>query len=87
MTEKQMLRLRRIDEEARRKSVEWAEQFSDDWDGKIRFSMVVASAMMTLCRISPGLHLATFVEDVKSAAELWAEAGFPKNEKEASRNA
>jgi hypothetical protein len=78
-TGKTLLRCRELADEAAAISRKWADSFSDDYEGKIRFAMAVAHSVLALSGVTPMLDRTSdeFIEAVKEGVVLWVELGEP----------
>lgn len=70
-------RLREIEKEADRIMDKAIDEFSDDYRGKILFSLGLALSVRRLCSVYPGIKEETFVRDARRGAALWVEHGEP----------
>lgn len=73
LIQKHRSRLRRLEGEA----IALAEQFANDYRGKVLFAVALATSAAALCKHAPGLRPESFIEDVKAAAAVWVELGEP----------
>ena len=73
-------RLCELGEEAKAIADKWAGGFSNDYEGKVKFALALATAVTVLCKITPILDEATFIDDVRIGTAIWVDAGEPKTD-------
>lgn len=80
-------RLQELGAEARRRANKFADEFANDYSGKVLFALTLAHAMRALCNVTPGLREETFVDDARRGTMIWVEEGEPKTRAESKAKA
>lgn len=77
MNAKTKKRCEQLGAEANTTANEWIAKFPNDYSGKVRFSLALATAISVIRSITPGLENTgqDFISAVKAGTVLWVEGG------------
>ena len=79
MKKSTLKRCEKLTTEANKRAAALADQFSDGYEGKVLFALTIATAVMAIRAVTPGLENTAndFLSAVKAGTITWVEAGNP----------